>query len=91
LDVARSGTASTGWSRRARRIDMQRRRAIVYSHGRAAMGLAGAHDPAVPGQERVLDDLLGLGGGAQHLAAEREQRLVMPIEERLERAVGARA
>ena len=46
---------------------------------------------AVRGDKRVLNGVLGFGGGAQQVAAERQQGAVMPIEEDLEGTLGPEA
>jgi hypothetical protein len=45
----------------------------------------------IGGEERVLDDVLGLLAGAEHVSAERQDGAVMAVEQRLERGLGARA
>jgi hypothetical protein len=52
--------------------------------------LVGPQGP-VRGDEGVLERVLGLLGGAEQVTAEREQRPVVPVVERLEGAIVARA
>ena len=77
--------------RRDRSRDRQRLRAIVKSQGREHdRPLVRAQRP-VRGDEGVLERVLGLVGGAEQVAAERQQGPVMAVVQRLEGAVVAGA
>ena len=71
-------------SRRAASMVRQRLRAIANSHGRS-LSARGRDERAVRAHERLLQRVLAVLAVAEHVAAEREQRGVVTVVERLER------